>query len=57
MGLAPGYQGYGTGPAGKTHKNTMGQSPAPNVVKPKGKSGSTSFRGGISRGNLGKRGR
>jgi len=57
MGLAPGYHGFGTGPAGKTHKNTMGQGHAPNVIKPKGKGTSKSYRGGVSRGMLGKRGR
>jgi len=57
MPLAPGYHGFGTGPAGKTHKNTTGQGHAPNVVKPKGKSIPLSRRGGISRGSLGKRGR
>ena len=57
MPLAPGYQGYGTGPAGKVHKNTMGPGHAPNVIKPKGKSVPITRRGSISRGGLGKRGR
>jgi len=57
MPLAPGYHGFGTGPAGKTQKNTMGQGHAPNVVKPKGKSVLVIRRGSISRGSLGKRGR
>lgn len=57
MGLAPGWQGFGTGPAGKTHKNTMGQGHAPNLIKVVGKSIPLARRGGISRGSLGKRGR
>lgn len=57
MGLAPGWQGFGTGPAGKTHKNTMGQGHAPNLIKVIGKSIPLSRRGGVSRGGLGKRGR
>lgn len=57
MGLAPGYQGFGTGPAGKTHKNTIGQGHAPNRIKPKGISTQRLQRGGLSLGNLGRRGR
>lgn len=56
MSLAPGYSGFGTGPAGKTHRNTMGQGHAPKL-KPKGLSIPLSRRGGVSRGSLGKRGR
>jgi len=57
MGLAPGHHGFGTGPAGRTQKNTMGPGHAPNVTKPKGISIQRSQRGSISRGALGKRGR
>jgi hypothetical protein len=60
MSLAPGYHGFGTGPAGKTHKNTMGPRPTPNAVgRCSGVSTPSLFtrRGGVSRGSLGKRGR
>lgn len=56
MSLAPGYHGFGTGPAGKTHKNTMGQGHTPKP-KQQGKSVTVVRRGGVSRGSLGKRGR
>ncbi|MBD3406167.1 MAG: hypothetical protein GF411_08610 [Candidatus Lokiarchaeota archaeon] len=59
MGLAPGFIGYGTGPAGQTHrKNRIGPHPAPRQIKIT-RSGPNSmfYRGTIGRGGLGKRGR
>lgn len=56
MGLAPGYHGFGTGPAGKVQKNTMGPRPSPKR-QTHIKTCSTRLRGGVSIGSLGKRGR
>ena len=59
MGLAPGNSGFGTGPAGKTKRNTMGQGHAPNVLfRQIRKPDNGLMRGSVvSRGYLGKRGR
>jgi len=60
MALAPGSSRksfYGTGPAGKTQKHTMGQGHAVDQITPQGKAIPLSRRGSIARGGLGKRGR
>jgi hypothetical protein len=60
MALSPGGKGYGSGPAGKSHSNTVGPRPAPNLMKrsiTRSTKNTMFYRGTIGRGGLGKRGR